>query len=473
MILANAMAVRNTLETPVLEELAAHEELEVCFLTPSPEDAPKVEAAANDRLSWAWLYQPAGPELPLLHGPAGVVLRRLAERALMKPLRPWAGFGNLVYRFNERQGFAGHRFKKSLPPQRRAREAQAGNYVDPALGRPLARSRALFHLIHRLYYTPWYSEPGVEAFLDQYRPHLLVIHHLQNQAIRPWVCAARRRGLRVVGIVGSWDQPTTKGPLPPGLARVAVQSRVMQEELAKYHQVPLERIEVTGWPQMDFYQNPGAIWPRERLAQELGLEPSRRLILYGTYSQRLGPHEPGIAAHLAQRLAQGAFGPDTTLVIRPHPKDNEWQERFGHLHEPPRVVALANESGRLDFLATLLAHAGVVLASTGTILLDAVALDTPAVNIAFDGRLKKGYQESIKRWREMDHYRRVIASGALAMVESFAELDAAVAAYLADPAKDAEGRARCRAEQLEPFDGRASRRLAQLIAREAQEGAHA
>ena len=467
MLLPNNMAVRNTLETPVLEELAAREDLEVCFLTPSPDHAAKITSACGERFTWSDMGNPTGKSLPLSHGSAGVVWRRLAERALMKPFRQWAGWGNLVFRFNERAGFTGHRFKKKLPPERRERENLAGNYPDPRFGRPFPSSRFIYNLIYRLYHTTWYSEPAVEAFFDDYEPDLLVIHNVQNQAIRPWISAARRRSMPMLGIVGSWDQPTSKGPMPPGLGCIILQSQIMKEQLITHHEVPAEKSEVTGWPQMDIYKRQGSIGSKADLYQELGLDPERRIILFGGNSARLGGHEPSIARHLANQACEEAWGSNVSLVIRPHPNDHSWAERFTALHKPPMVTVLPNESGRLLFLADLLDHASVVLASVGTILLDAVGMDTCVVNIAFDGDLSLGYYDSIRRWAELDHFRPVLASGGVASANSFEQMDEAIRSYLTDPELHAEGRARCRKEQLKPFDGKAACRLADIIVREA------
>lgn len=468
LVLANSFAVRNTLQTPVLAELAAQEDLEVAFLTPFAQDQETIRQTGAAHLSWHPLGQPVAG-VGLGHGGAGAAALRLTQRLCMRPLMGIAGFGNLVYRFNEIHQFRGHLQKKALPAQRRAREAQAGNFVEPALGRPWPRSQALFRLLYGLYYASWYSEPGVEAFFDRFRPHLLALHHVQFASIRPYVAAARRRGLPMLGIVASWDQPTTKGPLCPGLETVLVQSRQMQEELARHHGLDPGKVVVTGWPQMDCYRQPGRIRPRGELLAELGLEPGRRLVLLGANSARLGPHEPGIAAHLARRLAQDPQTADVTLVVRPHPNDNGWRERFGTLHDPPRVLVMAPEWGRLDFLANLLAHAQVLLASAGTICLDALALDTCVVGLAFDGDLAVPHQQSVRRWYELDHFAPVAQGGGLRLVESFGQLDQALEAYLADPGLDAQGRARCRQRQLEPLDGGASRRLAAILAAETRQ----
>ena len=470
LVLPNAMAARNTLETPLLGELAASG-LELTLLTPQEQDREPIQAAGG-HLSWLCLDQPFSPVPGLDQGGPALAGRRLLHRLAQRLWGPWAGFANLVYRFNEVSGFVGHRIKKDLPPQRQEREGLAGNYCSPHLGRPWPGSRALLNLVKRLYYTTWYSEPACEAFLDRFRPHLLVLHHLQNQAVRPWACAARRRGLPVLGLVGSWDQPSTKGPLCPGVSRYVVQSRRMAWELERWHQVPPELVEVVGWPQMDFYRAPGVIKPREELCARLGLPPQRKLLVLGANSARLGAHEPAVARHLARRLAQGAYPGPASLVLRPHPHDDDtWQERLGVLHDPPQVVVLPPQKGDLAFLANLLAHAQVVLATAGTICLDAIALDTPVVALALDGDQPVPYHQSVGRCYKMDHYAPVVASGGLRLAGDWNQLDAAVTTYLNDPSADAAGRDACRAQQLEPFDGQASVRLAGLIQSMARQAA--
>ncbi|MBI5523109.1 MAG: hypothetical protein HY910_10800 [Desulfarculus sp.] len=470
LVLANSFAARNTLRTPVLAELAARAEMEVVILTPFPRDQEIIQATGAGHLSWALLSKPA-QGVGLAYGGAWATARRLAQRACMRPLHGLAGLGNLVYRFNEIHQFVGHLQKKDLPPEQRAREAQAGNFVDPGLGRPWPASRAMLDWLYRLYYATWYNEPAVEAFLDRFQPHLMVLHHLQFESIRPYNTAARRRGIPILGIVASWDQPTTKGPLCPGVERYLVHSRRMREELARWHGVAPERVEVVGWPQMDIYHQPGTIRPRAQFLAELGLDPGRRLLLLGANSARLGPHEPGIARHLAGRISQDPAWADVTLVVRPHPNDNQWATRFSGLHQPPGVLLLAPEWGRLDFLANLLAHSQALLATGGTIHLDAVALDTCAVAIGFAGDLAGEMGAKVRQWYQMDHYAPVLQSGGVRLVASYAELDQALEAYLADPGLDAPGRARCRAEQLEPLDGGASRRLVQALLEAARRAA--
>ncbi|MGQ9652439.1 MAG: hypothetical protein ACUVXD_00055 [Thermodesulfobacteriota bacterium] len=469
LVLPNAMAVRNFVETPVLGLLAERRDLMAVILTNSQEDKDRISHQGAGYLQWADLRHPTSNRDT---SDLAMRVRRLAHKAVARViLRGKAEFGNLVFRFNHLEGFVGHRQKSRLPAERRLREATAGNYVDERLGRPWAGSPTMYGLLYNLYYSNWYSAPTVEAFFDEFCPDLLVLGHVQNEGIRPYVAAARRRKIPILGIVGSWDQLTTKGPICPGLERLVVQSQVMRGELVRYHHVPDERIEVTGWPQMDYYMQEGVMLPRDVFLRSLGLPAERRLLLFGANTPRLGPHEPGIASYLATGVAKNRYGRPCSLVIRPHPRDRDWTARFGGLHDPPHVLVQASEMGRLQHLANLLQHADVLVASSGSICLDAVALDTCVVNLAFDGDLRVDHFESVRRWYEMEHFAAVVRTGGTRLVEGYDELDSAIVTYLNDPDTDTEGRKRLRQEQLEPLDGHASDRLVSVILREAVKAA--
>jgi hypothetical protein len=466
LVLPNAMAVRNFVETPVMGLLAQTRKVRGVVLTNSTEDQERVCEQGAGYLNWANLRRPVPVRTTCS---PSMKARRLLHLLLTRGLlRGRAEFGNLVFRFNHLNGFVGHRQKSRLSPERRLREAMAGNFVDPQLGRPLPASSTVYRLLYALYHSRWYSDALVESFFDDFKPHLVVLGHVQNEGIRPYVAGARRRKIPILGIVGSWDQLTTKGPICPGLDPLVVQSQIMRRELMTYHGVPGEMIEVTGWPQMDYYMRQEVMLPREAFLRSLGVPAERRLLLFGANTPRLGPHEPGIARHLAAGVVKNRYGKPCSLVIRPHPRDKDWMERFAGLQDPPHVLVQGAEMGRLQHLANVLRHADILVASSGSICLDAVALDTCVVNLAFDGDLRVDHFESVRRWYEMEHFAAVIRTGGTRLVEGYDELDSAIVAYLNDPDADREGRKRLRQEQLEPLDGHASERLVSIILREAE-----
>ncbi len=465
------MDARYLVQTPILPLLAQQREMAVTVLTESPHDQELIMQQGGAHLAWAPLQQPAARPRERTRAMWQQQVQRLAYRVVRRLLPVPADFGNLVFRFNHLHQFAAHRYKQHFSAARKQREAKAGNFVDPVMGKPFPDSWRLFRLLAWLYYHPWGSESGVEHLFATVRPHLLVLTHAQHRTIRPYVAVARRRGIPMVGIVWSWDRPTTKGPLPPGVQRYAVHSSAMRDDLVRYHAIAPQHITITGWPQMDFYRQPGIIQPREPFLRSLGIPPERRLVLFGANSKRLGRHEPAVMQAIAQRIREEAYGKPGTLLIRPHPKDHKWERRFAPLHDPPYVIVQPAEQGRLDYLTNLLYHADVVIASQGSISLDALALDSCLINIAFDGDAEVAYAESVCRTYEMDHYAGIAQSGAVHLVRSYAELDAALTTCLHQPEANRAAREWVRQAYLEPFDGCASERMVAFILHEARRSA--
>ena len=170
MVLPNAMAVRNVMETPVLDLLAMQEDLVVALLTPNPADRERISKLDSGHLYWADVRRPVLQVSGVNSTHQISKVRRLSHRLFMRLLRGRAGFANLVFRFNHLHQFAGHQQKLNLSPERRRREAMAGNFVDKELGEPFPDSWFLFRILYRLYYSTWDSNSLVEAFFDQYKP---------------------------------------------------------------------------------------------------------------------------------------------------------------------------------------------------------------------------------------------------------------------------------------------------------------
>jgi hypothetical protein len=186
--------------------------------------------------------------------------------------------------------------------------------------------------------------------------------------------------------------------------------------------------------------------------------------LFAANSSRLGKHEPGVIRYLLKQIENNAYDDTCTLIIRPHPNDSGWQERFGEFASHNQVVLQEQQKGQLEMLGSMLYHADVVIASQGSITVDAVGMDARVINIAFDGDLQDvPYYKSVRRMYELDNYRPVVESGGVDIVEDYAELDEAIKACLDDPKRKTHSRQQLRSILLEPFDGLASARIVSTI----------
>lgn len=455
------MSVRNFITSPVAAHLAADPSLDVMMVSREGKDRDRLEAIPGRPIRWEPIVRP----FRLLRTPGMPPLRR--ARILFADTRLAVGhywFLSLVYRFNVMRGFRGFldRIRQSRPLRRLA--FKEGLPLRRWLGFPFAASASLFAVLRAIYFSRWQRHVLVEELFDSFRPDVLVITHLQISALTPYVLAARARGIPILGVNGSWDQPTTKGPMLPGISHVLAQSRQVVDDLSAHHDYPRQRMEVVGWPQMDVYADQHAAVPRDEFLAKLGLAPDARYVLVAAYTDRLGQHEPEMCRTISEAIARSELGPGAVLYIRCHPLDAHWQSRLGALHQPPNVIVEPPDLGALDHLTNLIRHAEVVIASASTINLDAAALDTPSIAIAFEEEDLPFYDRAARRY-DMEHVAAVMACGGIRKVRTVQELMAAVRGYFADRTIDGAGRAALRDQHLAPLDGQASHRIAVAIAR--------
>jgi hypothetical protein len=401
-----------------------------------------------------WLDRVEG--LELLSGdelmPVGVPFGERVVRRVDIELDRRAGFLPLAVRHSLRHGFhegrwiSGHR----------------NFFLDPDHAGPLPRWRFLERLMARWHFSARRYAPS--TLLERMRAEceLLVVTSAQARASMPFLTAARRLGIPVVGYVASWDHAVGKGVVSPHLDRYVVQNETMREDLRRYHGIGPERVVVTGWPQTDVYHRRHSRAEYDALLERLGLDPAKPVVLYAGNTPTNQPYE----GNLVRRLVDWWAGSDAherfQLLFRPHPRDNQVSERFGAaLDRPGAAVQQASYTDFAD-LATLLQHVACVVANGGTILLDGLVNDRPAVCITFDEDAPPG-----ERWADLnlggEHYRELINSDALYRADDFDGLVAAIERALAHPEEQAAERRRVALDTVGEVDGRAVERVVAAI----------
>jgi CDP-glycerol glycerophosphotransferase (TagB/SpsB family) len=290
----------------------------------------------------------------------------------------------------------------------------------------------------------------------------LVLANVQPHSVVPFLAAARRLELPAVAYVASWDHTVGKGVISPHCARYVVQNAAMEDDLRRYHAIEPDRVVVTGWPQTDVFARER---PRAEYASLLrggyGLDPDRPLVLVMGNTPTNAPYEGRFVERL---LAWWQEGPNERfqLLVRPHPRDREWAERFRAARGIPGVHLQQPSFTDLEELAVLLQHADAVVANAGTILLDALVNDRPAVCVLYDEGAPPGESWAAKNVVGK-HYEELAASGAFYRATDFDEVVAGLERALADPGELAEARRSVVREVVGDLDGRAGERAVEAI----------
>jgi CDP-glycerol glycerophosphotransferase (TagB/SpsB family) len=291
----------------------------------------------------------------------------------------------------------------------------------------------------------------------------IVFSNLQMQEAGPFLVAARRLGLPLVGYVASWDHTVGKGVISPHFDRYIVQNEIMREDLALYHGISPDRVDVTGWPQSDVFHAERPRADYDAIVREHGLDPAEPVVVVMGNHPANAPYE-GL---LVERLVawRGSTPGAPQLLFRPHPLDrHQWPIRFAAALEASGCGVMQPSYTDMDVLATLLRHCDCVVANAGTILLDTLVNDRPAVCVLYDEGAPPGESWAAKNVIGK-HYRELIDSGAFLRAERFEDVVAGIERSLAAPEELAAERHRIVREVVGTIDGRAAERTVEAIVR--------
>ena len=343
----------------------------------------------------------------------------------------------------------------------RMRPGHRNTFLDPTKAGPLPRWDWVERLMLRWHYGRLrYLPRALAERLRRERP-AIVMSNIQMQVDVPLIVAAKRLGLSLVGYIASWDHTVGKGVIWPGMARYLVQNDVMRDDLERYHGIRPDRVVVTGWPQTDIFhqQRPRADY--DALLRTFGLDPARPVVLVMGNTPTNTPFEPRFIDRLMSWWLTGPNG-RFQLLFRPHPRDSEWRGRFMAASGHEGAYVQAPSYTDIEDLALLLQHGACVVANAGTILLDSLVNNRPAVCVLYDEGAPPGESWAINNVGG-EHYRKLVESDAFLRAYNFDEATAAIERALDRPDELAAERARVARELVGEVDGRAAERVVDAI----------
>jgi CDP-Glycerol:Poly(glycerophosphate) glycerophosphotransferase len=443
LVLPDPFSSRLFFDTGIVEKLheSLGDDLEL-FLLDASEHAPAWrERAGAIRFTTADELTPGHLSLPRkLHGRAD---RWLDDRV---------GFYPLALRLSLRQSFNHERMQPG----------HQNWFLDPERAGPLPQWSSLDPVLMRWHYGRLrYMPPQLESRLRWERP-ALVLANTQMQAVVPFIVGGRRLQLPLIGHIASWDHTVGKGIVPPDLRRYIVQNDVMRDDLVRFHGIERDRIVVTGWPQTDVFHERRPRAEYEGLLQELGLDPTQQVALVMGNTPTNAPYERRFVERLVGWWEADGMRARFSLLFRPHPRDREWRERFAPALSQSGTAVQEASFTDIEALATLLEYGDVVVSNAGTILLDALVNDRPAVCVLYDEGAPSGESWALKNVSG-DHYRALMDSRAFYRAESFDDVVAGIERALADPGELASERARVAREVVGEVDGHAADRVAEAV----------
>ena len=228
-----------------------------------------------------------------------------------------------------------------------------------------------------------------------------------------YVKSAQFLGIPVVAIVQSWDNLTTKGTYHSIPDLLLVWNQPLVEEAVEIHNIPREKIVVTGAPRFDPWFATVPSCTRKDFLDKAGLNMDDQYVTYLCSSNSIAGDETEFVCDFASALSSNLNTKHLKVVVRPYPSNAKiWENisRNNIIVWPKGGDIPDTPLARSVFFDTLYYGIAVFGVNT-TAFLEAAVVDKPCVT-AFTGRYQRTQVESA-------HFKHLLRADFIEIAEGF------------------------------------------------------
>ena len=213
--------------------------------------------------------------------------------------------------------------------------------------------------------------------------------------------AARALGRRTGVCVFSWDHLSSKALLRTVPDRVLLWNETQKREAVAWHDMPEERVVVTGAQCYDQWFDRAPSRDRASFCRGVGLDAERPIVLYVCSVMTPNPDESQFVMRWVEGIRQSADPRlrDAGILVRPHPERmDEWKgvslERFGNTVLYGRNPV--SPDAQSDYFDSLY-HAHAVVGLVTSAFLEAAIVGRPVLTLLLPEF--EMYQEGVQHFR--------------------------------------------------------------------------
>jgi len=339
--------------------------------------------------------------------------------------------------------------------------------ITATVGR-LRGAKHLFRFIEYYFYQPRFFE----ALLHSYKPDAVFATNVFGELDTALIKDARRSGVRSVGMVMSWDNPTSKQLLRVVPDTLLAHNQGICAELSDLHAV--EDAKAVGTPHYDYAKSYCAV-TKEEFFEQMGIPQDRTLVLLSPAGQKFIDTDWQIFQILKDARSTGAFSRPVHFLVRVHPtnKINFGQfvpDEFFTIEEPGvRFEGVRDKDNELDMagfnhLLDSIDHSTVVVNTLSSIVIDACVRNRPVVTVGFDGlETHVPFERSVELYHVEENMAKLLTTGGAPVARSAPELVAAIERYIQDSSRDSVEREVLLVQQCSVLDGHAKDRIVDAV----------
>ncbi len=324
-----------------------------------------------------------------------------------------------------------------------------------------------YHLIRNDYY---------DAYFKKYNPAGVVSANLFDESEVDLVRAAKKRGIKTIGFINSWDRVTARSFLRILPDRTIVFNHIVKDELIRHDHASVKDIFVGGMPQYDHYVARKPL-SRDEFFKKLDIPVSHKLIVYAPVGTVYGNSDWAVMDFLHRLIEEKRFGDNVDMLVRFSPNDSVDQKEIAKrpwiMYDHPGLRFTDERGGDWDMDAHDLAHLAdtlnamsLLVGYASSLAIDVAFFDKPVISLNFEVEKHLTPAQSPTSYQQMVHAKTLRRPGGMRFVQNEQELVLWVKKYLADPKLDHEGRKRLIHEQCVYTDGKSGERIGEFILKE-------
>lgn len=316
------------------------------------------------------------------------------------------------------------------------------------------------------------ANSSFDGFFDKYKPDIVFLGNLFDPIEIAILRTAKKRKLKTIGFVNSWDKITSKGHIRILPEKLIVTNDIVKKEAKKYLGKKEEDIIISGVPYYDHYAS-NSVLSREEFFRNIGADPKKELLVFAPLGRAWGVTDWDMIDMLHELIQKKTFEKDLELLVRFPPNDFVHEENIKkrpYLRCDIPGVRFQTSLGMdwdMNFLdiehsRNTFFHCSLLVGYSSSVSIDAAVFGKPVINIGFTLRYMPWNKDPVTRY-STNHYSKALLTGGIRLVKSKDELIEWVNNYLKNPEIDKNSRKRLVSEQCYKIDGKAGERIANEI----------
>lgn len=308
------------------------------------------------------------------------------------------------------------------------------------------------------------------ALFEKYNPELVFLAHIFGNEECSILRQAKKRGLKSIGFINSWDKTTSRGMVRILPDELIVHNDIIKKEVIRHMDIEERNVFVSGIPQYDVYfdyfkSKSNSV--DNGFFEKMNLNPGKKILLFCPIGAHHSKSDHAILKIIDDLVGESKELAGTQILVRFPPNDNvnlkkeEYKNSVffqpGKRFSNKRGIDWDMDHVDIDILLKTLVHSKLVICSASSMSIDAAIFNIPIINVC----LKE--IEDTSWFYELEHYKKLLDCKGIRIAKNKNELFYWMKNYLKNPKLDQDGREKIVKTQCFNLYGDSGKKIANFL----------